>query len=58
MLSALYPAPIKGSLSEQLCGPKKGMFILRQGDGPSRGEEWTARRESCLPVRPGMSSAE
>lgn len=28
LLGALYPAPIKGSLSERLRGPKKGMFIL------------------------------
>lgn len=56
-LSALYQAPIKGSLSERLRGPKKGMFILRLGDGLSRGKEWTARGESCLPVRPGMSSS-
>lgn len=27
-LSTLYRAPIKGSLSERLRGPKKGMFIL------------------------------
>lgn len=56
-LSALYQAPIKGSLSERLRAPKKGMFILRLGDGLSRGKEWTARGESCLPVRPGMSSS-
>lgn len=56
-LSALYRAPIKGSLSDRLYGPKKGMFILRLGDGLSHGKEWTARGESCLPVRPGMSSS-
>ncbi len=56
-LSALYRAPIKGSLSERLRGPKKGMFILRLGDGLSQGKEWTARGESCLPVRLGMSSS-
>lgn len=54
-LSALYRAPIKGSLSERLRGPKKGMFILRLGNGLSQGKEWTARGESCLPVRPGVS---
>lgn len=54
--SALYLASIKGSLSEQLCGPKKGMFILQLGDGLSQGKEWTAHEESCLPVRPGLSS--
>lgn len=27
-LSALYRAPIKGSLSVSLCGPKKGMFMV------------------------------
>lgn len=38
-LSALYRAPIKGSLSERLRGPKKRMFILRLGDGLSQGKE-------------------
>lgn len=56
-LSALYRAPIKGSLSERPCGPKKGMFILQLGDGLSQGKEWTARGESCLPVKTGLSSS-
>lgn len=47
-LSTLYRAPIKGSLSERLRGPKKGMFILRLGDGLSHEKEWTAHGESCL----------
>jgi len=51
-LSVLYQAPIKGSLSERLHAPKKGMLILSLGDGLSRGKEWTARGESCVPVRP------
>lgn len=46
--SSLYRAPIKGSLSERLCGPKKGMFILQPGDGLSQGKEWTARGEGCF----------
>lgn len=28
VLGVLYRAPIKGTLSERLRGPKKGMFIL------------------------------
>lgn len=47
---------LKG-LFQRLRRPKKGMFILRLGDGPSSEEEWTAHGEICLPVRPGMSSS-
>lgn len=54
-LNALYRAPIKGSLSEQLPGPKKGMFIPRWVMGWAGGKEWRARGESCLLVRPGRS---
>lgn len=57
-LSSLYHATIKGSLSDRLCGPKKGMFIPQLGDGLSWGKEWMACRERCLPVKPGMSSSD